>query len=141
MPAFYCLTLLIFATLLIQAICNCGICITSFVPVWSVHPVPGDYVLRFYDNEDRIVLAEHAIKLMPAEITITVPEEAGTGTELELSWIAPKGLDSFINVQLADEKSNYHAKNHIYTKKELLSLSATTFRSWRLIIALVQSKS
>ena len=79
----------------------------------------GDYTLRWFNRNDRKVLAEKNIKLTEAIISITAPDEAIAGTEVELSWQAPKGLDSFINIQLADEKPNYNAKHYIYTKKKI----------------------
>ncbi len=80
--------------------------------------VAGDYVLRFYDNEDRIILAEHPIKLKPAEIIITAPEEAGTGTEVDLSWIAPKDAEAKINLEMVGEKPKFHSNPHYYIKNK-----------------------
>ena len=79
--------------------------------------VPGDYTLRWFNRSDRKPLAETPIKLTELEITLTADDEAIAGTETEISWSAPKGLDAFINIQLADEKPSYNAKNYIYTKK------------------------
>ena len=79
----------------------------------------GDYMLRWYNKGDRKnVIAERPISLTSPKIEITAPEEAIAGTELEISWKAPKDLDSFINIQLADEKPNYSAKYYVYTKKK-----------------------
>ncbi len=80
--------------------------------------VAGDYLLRFYDNEDRIVLAEHPIKLKEAEIVITAPEEAGTGTEIDLSWIAPKDAEAKINLEMVGEKPKFHSNPHYYIKNK-----------------------
>ena len=80
--------------------------------------VAGDYVLRFYDNEDRIVLAEHPIKLKEAEIIITAPEVAGTGTEIDLSWIAPKDTEAKINLEMVGEKPKFHSNPHYYIKNK-----------------------
>jgi hypothetical protein len=84
-----------------------------------VPSAPGDYMLRWFNKGDRKnVIAERPIKLTIPKIEITAPDEAKAGTEIELSWSAPKDLDSFINIQLADEKPNYSAKYYIYTKKK-----------------------
>ncbi len=80
--------------------------------------VAGEYVLRFYDNEDRIVLAEHPIKLKEAEIVITAPEEAGTGTEIDLSWVAPKNAEAKINLEMTGEKPKFHSNPHYYIKNK-----------------------
>ncbi len=80
--------------------------------------VAGDYVLRWYNRSDRKILAERPIKLTAANITLSAADEAIAGTETEISWEAPKGLDSFINIQPADEKPNYNASTYIYTKKK-----------------------
>lgn len=78
----------------------------------------GDYVLRWYNNSDRKIITEHSIKLTEQEISISAPEEALAGTEVEISWDAPKGLKSFINIQIADEKPNYNSRPYLYTKKK-----------------------
>ena len=80
--------------------------------------VPGEYTLRWYNRSDKTPIAEKNISLTPLEITLIAADEAIAGTEIEISWVALKGLDSFINIQLADEKRNYNAKNFIYTKKK-----------------------
>ncbi|MEB8432971.1 VWA domain-containing protein [Cocleimonas sp. KMM 6892] len=77
----------------------------------------GEYVLRWYNESDQQILTERPLKVTPVEITLSADDEAIAGTEIEVAWNAPKGLDAFINVQLADEKPNYNAKNYIYTKK------------------------
>ncbi|MFW2440626.1 MAG: hypothetical protein ACN4GR_14810, partial [Arenicellales bacterium] len=79
----------------------------------------GDYILRWYNRNDRKMLAERSTKLVEPEITITVPDEIMANSEIEISWQAPKGLDnSFINLQKASEKPNYNAKSYFYTKKK-----------------------
>ena len=80
--------------------------------------VAGDYVLRWYNRSDRKILAERPIKLTAVDIILSAADEAIAGTETEISWEAPKGLDSFINIQPADEKPNYNASTYIYTKKK-----------------------
>ena len=81
--------------------------------------VAGDYVLRYYNIKDRkTVLAERPITLKQADITITAPDETGTGTEIDISWTAPKTSEALINLQLADEKPNYNSRPYVYTKKK-----------------------
>ena len=78
----------------------------------------GDYILRWYNLSDRKIIAERPIKITAQKITITAPDEAIAGTEIELSWDAPKGLDSYINLQLAEDKANSNASPYVYTKKK-----------------------
>ena len=78
---------------------------------------PGSYTLRWFNSSDQTPLAEKNITLTDLDITLTAADEAIAGTETEVSWEAPKGLDSFINIQIADEKPNYNAKNYLYPKK------------------------
>ncbi len=78
----------------------------------------GDYVLRYYNISDKNIVVERPIKITEQTITINAPDEALAGSEIELSWDAPKGLNSFINIQLADEKPNYNAKTYLYTQKK-----------------------
>lgn len=83
-----------------------------------VPSISGDYTLRWFNRGDRkTVLAERPITLIAPEIKLTAPDEAIAGTEIELSWTAPKDLESFINIQLSDEKPYYSAKYYIYTEK------------------------
>jgi hypothetical protein len=77
----------------------------------------GDYILRWFNRNDREMLIEHPIKLVSPNIVITAPEEVVAGSEVEISWTAPKGLDSFINIQKDGEKPNYSAKNYLYTNR------------------------
>lgn len=83
-----------------------------------VPSIAGDYMLRWYNRKDKKVVTERPIKLTKPEVTINAPDEAIAGTEMELSWQAPKDLNSFINLQLADEKPNYNARTYIYTNKK-----------------------
>ena len=80
--------------------------------------VEGDYVLRYYNQSDRKVMAESEISIKSVSVKIDAPEEAVAGTVIDLSWEAPKGLDSLINIHPADEKPNYNARPYIYTKKK-----------------------
>ena len=80
--------------------------------------IAGDYVLRWYNRSDRKIIAERPIKITEVDIRLSAADEAIAGTETEISWEAPKGLDSFINIQPADEKPNYNASTYIYTKKK-----------------------
>ncbi len=80
---------------------------------------PGDYILRWYNRNDRKIMHERAITLTDPEVNISVPEEIIANSEIEISWEAPKGLNSFINLQKVDEKPNYNAKPYFYTKKKI----------------------
>jgi len=78
---------------------------------------PGDYKLRWYNKSDRkTVIAEHPIKLTAPTIKLDTPAEAPGGSEIELFWKAPKGLDALINIQKADEKPSFNARPYVYTK-------------------------
>ncbi|KAG1665726.1 hypothetical protein GQR58_019222 [Nymphon striatum] len=78
----------------------------------------GDYILRWYNNSDRRIITERPIKIIEQQITITSQDEAIAGTEVEISWDAPKGLKAYINIQLADEKPNDNARPFLYIKKK-----------------------
>ncbi len=74
----------------------------------------GDYILRWYSDHDRQVLAQHKIKLISSEIKIIAPEQAMPGETLKLSWQAPKGLDAFINIQPSADPQDYKASPYVY---------------------------
>jgi uncharacterized protein YodC (DUF2158 family) len=74
----------------------------------------GDYILRWYSDHDRQVLAQHKIKLISSEIKIIAPKQAMPGETLKLSWQAPKGLDAFINIQPSADTQDYKASPYVY---------------------------
>jgi len=80
--------------------------------------VEGNYIIRYYNQSDRKVMAERPISIASVAVSINAPDEAVAGTEIDLTWDAPKGLDSFINIHPADEKPNYNARPYVYTKKK-----------------------
>ncbi len=59
----------------------------------------GDYILRWYNLSDRKIVVEKALKLVEEQISINAPDEISTGTELDLSWDAPKTAEAKINLE------------------------------------------
>jgi hypothetical protein len=78
----------------------------------------GDYVLRWYSQHDRQVLAQHKIKLISSDIKIIAPKQAMPGEILKLSWQAPKGLDAFINIQPSSDAQDYKASPYVYVNDD-----------------------
>ncbi len=78
----------------------------------------GDYILRWYNISDRKIVTEKPIKLLESTITLNAPDEVGSGTEIDISWEAPKTTEAKINLEPVGEKPKYHSNPHLYTKKK-----------------------
>ncbi|KAG1665727.1 hypothetical protein GQR58_019223 [Nymphon striatum] len=78
--------------------------------------VEGDYVLRWYNDSDKKLVVERPIKLIKEAIIITAPDEAGAGTEIDISWTSPKTSDARIGLQLAEDKPEFYSNPSIHTK-------------------------
>ena len=80
------------------------------------HSYSGETSVEITGDEDQLVKVNFAREL--PKVTINAASEATTGTELELSWEAPKNIDGLINLQLADEKPKYHSSPLFHTKNK-----------------------
>ena len=63
---------------------------------------PGDYVIRYFVQQDETVLAEVPISLTAAAATLTAPAEAAAGSTLEVGWTGPGNDGDYIGIGLAD---------------------------------------
>jgi len=50
---------------------------------------PGGYVLRYWNGEDREVLAERPVTVVDAPVTLEAPESAAAGSTVAVDWIGP----------------------------------------------------
>ncbi len=78
---------------------------------------PGDYMLRFYNTRDtKEAIVEYRVTLKPADIEFTAPEVAIAGTEIDITWRAPKDSSAKINLNYPSVKPFYNSKFSVLTK-------------------------
>ena len=63
---------------------------------------PGEYVIRYFVQQDETVLAEVPISLTAAAATLTAPAEAAAGSTIEVGWTGPGNDGDYIGIGLAD---------------------------------------
>ncbi|WP_341861631.1 VWA domain-containing protein [Gymnodinialimonas sp. 57CJ19] len=61
-------------------------------------PEAGEYVIRYFLNQDRSVLAEARITLTEAASSITAPTTAVAGSVIEVAWTGPDYHRDFIGI-------------------------------------------
>ncbi|MEW9918581.1 VWA domain-containing protein [Marimonas sp. MJW-29] len=69
--------------------------------------VPGDYVIEYILNRDRIPLAEAAITVIPVEAALVAPATAPAGATIDVGWKGPAYANDFIAVRSPDA-DGYH---------------------------------
>lgn len=50
---------------------------------------PGFYQLRYWNRDDRKVLATRQIEVLPAEVSLSAPASVDMGRTFEVSWVGP----------------------------------------------------
>ena len=68
---------------------------------------PGDYLIEYVLNKDRIPLAEAAITVTPVEAAVIAPATATAGDTIEVGWKGPGYRNDFIAVRKPDAEG-YH---------------------------------
>lgn len=61
-------------------------------------PVPGTYLIRYFVDQDRLVLAEAEITLTAPAATITAPASAPIGSTIDIGWTGPDYPRDFIGI-------------------------------------------
>ncbi len=52
---------------------------------------PGQYLLRYWNGENKTVLAETPIEVIAAEVGITAPDSLEAGRTIQIEWVGPGG--------------------------------------------------
>lgn len=85
----------------------------------KIPAIAGDYIFRFYSLKNtKKVIFEKPLKVIEAKITLNAPSEAIAGTEIDLSWTAPKNSKAQINLKFAHNKPNFNARFHVRTNEK-----------------------
>lgn len=65
---------------------------------------PGFYQLRYWNRDDRKVLASREIEVLAAEVSVTAPDTVDMGRTFEVSWVGPGARRD--SVELYDPDGN-----------------------------------
>ncbi len=85
-------------------------------PLRLVMPTePGAYVIRYFVDQDRTVLAEAQITLTSAQATLTLPATAVAGSSIEVGWTGPDYPNDFIGVGRAGAEGAEQWQNYTRT--------------------------
>jgi Ca-activated chloride channel family protein len=75
---------------------------------------PGEYEIRYFLNQDRRVIARHAITVTEVEATLTAPDTAAAGSTVQVQWTGPDYQNDFIGIGPLDDPDGY--ENYRYTR-------------------------
>ena len=59
---------------------------------------PGFYLLRYYNGDNRAVLATRQIEVLPAEVSISAPDAVAIGASIAVAWVGPGGRRDAIEI-------------------------------------------
>lgn len=79
---------------------------------------PGFYRLRYWNGDDRIVLATREIEVLDAEVSLSAPEQIEIGMPIRVEWVGPGGRRD--TVQVFDTSSN-QGKGKALVEKRLVN--------------------
>jgi Ca-activated chloride channel homolog len=80
-------------------------------------PEPGEYLIRYFMNQDNTILAEVPITLTPATAAITAPPKAAAGSTIEIGWTGPDYDSDYIGIGLADATGGRRWESFTYTRE------------------------
>jgi Ca-activated chloride channel family protein len=76
---------------------------------------PGFYQLRYWNGEDRKVLATREIEVLAAEVSLSAPEAVDMGRTFVVDWVGPGGNRD--HAQIFDPKGNNGNGRVVYAKR------------------------
>lgn len=79
-------------------------------------PEPGDYLITYFQRQDRSPLVSVPISLRPVEATLDAPAEAPMGSTIEVAWTGPDYREDYIGIGLADAEGGAQWENWTYTR-------------------------
>jgi Ca-activated chloride channel family protein len=78
---------------------------------------PGDYLIRYYVNQDRTVLAEVPISVSQVAASLTAPATATAGSTIEVGWTGPNYDDDYIGIGRVGASSSGGWEKWTYTSR------------------------
>lgn len=78
---------------------------------------PGDYLITYFQRQDRTPLASVPITLTALTASVTAPPEAIAGSTIEVEWSGPDYKDDYIGIGRVDATGGAQWKNWVYTRE------------------------
>lgn len=87
-------------------------------PVELLMPAePGDYLITYFQRQDRTPLVTVPITLKPLETSVTAPERAIAGETITVEWTGPDYKDDYIGIGRVDATGGNQWQNWVYTRE------------------------
>jgi Ca-activated chloride channel family protein len=80
-----------------------------------VPTTPGDYLIRYYLDQDRVAIAEVPISVQPVTASITAPASAVAGSTVDIDWTGPDYRNDYIGIGAPGATGNARWENFTYT--------------------------
>ena len=77
---------------------------------------PGDYLITYFQRQDRTPLVSVPITLTAVDASITAPTEAFVGSTIEIGWTGPNYAEDYIGIGRADADGANQWENWTYTR-------------------------
>ena len=77
---------------------------------------PGQYLITYFQRQDRTPLASVPITLKPLEVTLSAPAEATAGEAIDVTWTGPDYPEDYLGVGRADASGAAQWENWVYTR-------------------------
>ncbi|MCG3267501.1 VWA domain-containing protein [Yoonia sp. I 8.24] len=77
---------------------------------------PGEYVISYFLQQDRVVVASTTITLTKVEAGVTAPETAPMGSTIAVDWTGPDYDDDYIGIGKLGETGGNQWQNYAYTQ-------------------------
>ncbi|MFA8387343.1 MAG: VWA domain-containing protein [Pelagibaca sp.] len=79
-------------------------------------PEPGDYLITYFQRQDRTPLASVPISLKPVEATLDAPAEAPMGSTIQVAWTGPDYAEDYLGIGRVDAQGGAQWENWAYTR-------------------------
>lgn len=78
--------------------------------------IPGDYELRYWNGDNRQVMANTTITVVEADVAIVAPESIEAGRTIKAQWVGPGG--KYDSIQIYDPNA-MHGEGKVLRKKNV----------------------
>ena len=87
-------------------------------PLDLVMPVePGEYLITYFQRQDRTPLTSVPISLKPVEATLQAPASAPAGSTIDVAWTGPNYSEDYLGLGRADADGANQWENWVYTRE------------------------
>lgn len=77
---------------------------------------PGDYLITYFQRQDRTPLVSVPITLKPVEASLSAPSEAPMGSTIEVTWTGPDYAEDYLGIGAVDASGANQWENWVYTR-------------------------